>query len=31
MTSSGANRIGRPTQLYTGPAERSVPAHTATL
>jgi citrate synthase len=27
LTSSGANRIGRPTQIYTGPAERSVPAH----
>ncbi len=26
FTSSGANRIGRPTQVYTGHAERSVPA-----
>ncbi|HTT91064.1 MAG TPA: citrate synthase [Acidimicrobiales bacterium] len=29
LTSSGDNRIGRPTQIYTGPAERSVPAHIA--
>ena len=27
MTSSGANRIGRPTQIYTGPTERPVPKH----
>jgi citrate synthase len=25
MTSSNVNRIGRPTQIYTGPAERPVP------
>jgi citrate synthase len=25
LTTSGANRIGRPTQLYVGPAERTVP------
>ena len=24
LTTSGANRIGRPTQIYTGPAERPV-------
>jgi citrate synthase len=31
LTSSGANRIGRPTQLYTGHAERDVPARDTTL
>jgi citrate synthase len=25
MTSSKAKRIGRPTQIYTGPTERPVP------
>jgi hypothetical protein len=25
MTTSTANRIGRPTQIYTGPPERPVP------
>ena len=31
LTTSGANRIGRPTQLYTGHAERNVPERDAAL
>jgi citrate synthase len=31
LTSSGANRIGRPTQIYTGPVERTVPPRPATV
>ena len=31
LTTSGANRIGRPTQIYTGPAERAVPSHHKSL
>jgi citrate synthase len=33
ITSSNTNRIGRPTQIYTGPTERPVPKtwHSATL
>jgi citrate synthase len=31
LTTSGANRIGRPTQIYTGPAERTVPPRNTTL
>ena len=31
LTSSGANRIGRPTQVYTGRPERSVPARATSL
>jgi citrate synthase len=33
ITSSNTNRIGRPTQIYTGPTERPVPKtwHSAVL
>jgi citrate synthase len=31
LTTSGANRIGRPTQLYTGHAERNVPQRDTTV
>jgi citrate synthase len=31
LTTSGANRIGRPTQVYTGHAERNVPTRDTTL
>jgi citrate synthase len=31
LTTSSANRIGRPTQIYTGPAERPVPPRTPGL